>query len=442
MNDLLSAADRTPDIDRASGKARVAGYAALAAFLGTLGVWGASASISGAVIAPGQFVVEGNVKKVQHQQGGIVGELRVREGQAVAEGDLLIRLDDTLARANLQIITRQIDEFMARSARLEAERDQTGAIVVQAGLAARAALDPEMAALVAAEQRLFAIRGVARDGQRAMLTKRIGQSRSEIEGLTEQRDAKVREAQMIQRELIGVRDLFGRNLVQITRLSQLEREAASLDGQRGQLTAQIAQVEGRIAETELQIIQLTEDLRSEAMKELREIQGRMGELQERRIAATDQLKRVEIRAPVSGIVHQMQTHTVGGVISPAEPTMLIVPSGELLHLEARVATADYDLVALGQSANIRLHAFNQRTTPELTGIVSRVAPDITREPQTGLTYYMVRITISQTQLDRIAPLQISAGMQADVYLNTYDRTPISYLMKPVKDQFTKAFRER
>jgi HlyD family secretion protein len=442
MNDLLSAADRTPDIDRASGKARFAGYAALAAFLGTLGVWGASASISGAVIAPGQFVVEGNVKKVQHQQGGIVGELRVREGQAVAEGDLLIRLDDTLARANLQIITRQIDEFMARSARLEAERDQTGAIVVQAGLAARAALDPEMAALVAAEQRLFAIRGVARDGQRAMLTKRIGQSRSEIEGLTEQRDAKVREAQMIQRELIGVRDLFGRNLVQITRLSQLEREAASLDGQRGQLTAQIAQVEGRIAETELQIIQLTEDLRSEAMKELREIQGRMGELQERRIAATDQLKRVEIRAPVSGIVHQMQTHTVGGVISPAEPTMLIVPSGELLHLEARVAAADYDLVALGQSANIRLHAFNQRTTPELTGIVSRVAPDITREPQTGLTYYMVRITISQTQLDRIAPLQISAGMQADVYLNTYDRTPISYLMKPVKDQFTKAFRER
>jgi HlyD family secretion protein len=442
MNKLLSADDRTPDIDRASGKARFAGYCALILFFGTLGVWGATASISGAVIAPGQFVVESNVKKVQHQQGGIVRELRVREGQSVAEGDLLIRLDDTLARASLQIITRQIDEFIVRSARLEAERDQTGAIVVQAGLAARAGLDPEIAALVAAEQRLFAIRVAARDGQRAMLSKRIGQSRSEIEGLTEQRAAKVRETQMIQRELIGVRELFGRNLVQITRLSQLEREAASLDGQHGQLTAQIAQVEGRIAETELQIIQLTEDLRSEAMKELREIQARMGELQERRIAAEDQLKRVDIRAPAAGVVHQMQTHTVGGVISPAEPTMLVVPSGELLHLEARVATTDYDLVTLGQPANIRLHAFNQRTTPELTGIVSRVAPDITREPQTGLTYYMVRITIPQTELDRIAPLQVNAGMQADVYLKTYDRTPISYLIKPVKDQFAKAFRER
>lgn len=442
MSKQSKSADRTPDIDRASHKAQLGGYLVLAVLIGTLGVWGASASISGAVIAPGQFVVESNVKKVQHQLGGVVGDLRVREGQAVQEGDLLIRLDDTLARANLQIITRQVDEFMARSARLEAERDQTGEMAVSGSLAARSRLDPDVAALVAAEQRLFTIRVTAREGQRAMLAKRIGQSRSEIEGLAEQRAAKVREAEMIQRELTGVRDLYARNLVQITRLSQLEREAASLGGQRGQLTAQIAQVEGRIAETELQIIQLTEDLRSEAMKELRDIQGRMGELQERRTAAEDQLKRVDIRAPVSGVVHQMQTHTVGGVISPAEPTMLIVPSGELLHLEARVAAADYDLVVLGQPANVRLHAFNQRTTPELAGTVSRVAPDITREPQTGITFYTVRITVPQTELDRITPLQISAGMQADVYLKTYDRTPVSYLMKPVKDQFAKAFRER
>jgi HlyD family secretion protein len=431
-----------PDIEGASRRARLAGYAVLVVFAGTVGVWGAGASISGAVIAPGQFVVENNVKKVQHQQGGIVGELLVSEGRPVREGDLLIRLDDTLARANLQIITRQLDQFAARSARLEAERDQAIAVVVPPDLATRGTSDPEVAALIAAETRLFAIRAAARKGQRAQLNKRISQSRSEIDGLMEQRSAKASEAEMIKRELTGVRDLYSRNLVQITRLSALEREAASLTGQRGQLTAQIAQVEGRIAETELQILQLVDDLRAEAMRDLREIQGRTGELLERRVAAEDQLKRMDIRAPATGVVHHMQVHTVGGVITPAEPTMLIVPTGDLLHLEVRVAPQDYDQVSVGQRASIRLHAFNQRTTPELSGAVTRLSPDITREPQTGLTYYTVRIGVPLIELDRIAPLQLSAGMQADVYLQTGDRTPISYLMKPVKDQFAKAFRER
>jgi HlyD family secretion protein len=247
---------------------------------------------------------------------------------------------------------------------------------------------------------------------------------------------------MILRELTGVRELFRQNLVQITRLSQLEREAASLDGARGQLTAQIAQSQGKISETELQILQVVEDLRSEAMKELREIQGRVGELLERRTAAEDMLKRIEIRAPVSGYVHQMQVHTIGGVISPAEPAMLIVPTGEVLHLEAKVSPVDYDQVTLGQEAVVRLHAFNQRTTPELNGKVSRLSADVTREAQTGQVYYVIRITLPTTELARIEPLQVTAGMQADAYLKTFDRTPFSYLARPIKDQFVKAFRER
>ena len=273
----------------------MAGYAALALFAGTIGVWGGTAALSGAVIASGQFVVDGNVKKVQHQTGGVVGELRVREGDRVEAGDLLIRLDATVARANLQIIVRQLDEFAARSARLEAERDQAASLTMPERLASR--LDePDVAQLITAEERLFTARATARDGLRAQLSRRIGQLRSEIEGLTEQRSAKLREAELIKRELTGVRELFRQNLVQITRLSQLEREAASLDGQKGQLTAQIAQSEGRIAETELQILQLNEDLRAEVMKELREIQGRTGELNERRFAAEDQLKRIDVRA--------------------------------------------------------------------------------------------------------------------------------------------------
>lgn len=422
-------------------RAGVMGYAALLLFAGTVGLWAATASISGAVIAPGQFVSETNVKKVQHPQGGVVGELRVREGDRVAENDLLIRLDETMPRANLLIITRQIDELSVRSLRLEAERDQSPVLGSNAWLEARLPA-PEIVQLVENERRLFEARRTAREGIRAQLEKRIGQLRSEISGLGEQHAAKVREAQMITRELTGVRDLFRQNLVQITRLSQLEREAASLGGQQGQLTAQIAQAEGRIAEIELQIIQLTEDLRAEAMRDLRELQGRLAELNERRVAAEDQLRRVDIRAPVAGFVHQLAVHTVGGVITPAEPAMLIVPSQDSLLLEARVAPAEIDQLAIGQGAVVKLHAFNQRTTPELRATVTRIAADVTREPQTGLVFYVVRLLIPREELDRIAPLQVVPGMQADVFIETYSRSPWAYLAKPVRDQFQRAFRER
>jgi len=422
-------------------RTHLAGYAVLALFAGTLGVWAAFAPLAGAVIAPAQFVVDSNIKKVQHQNGGVVAELRVREGDKMVEGDLLIRLDDTVVRANLQIVQRQLDELLARSGRLEAERDQLPSVRMPPALLLRLG-NPDVSSLIASEERLFDIRRAARDGLRAQMGKRIEQLRAEIDGLTEQRAAKERESAMILRELTGVRELFRQNLVQITRLSQLEREAASLDGARGQLTAQIAQSQGKISETELQILQVVEDLRSEAMKELREIQGRVGELLERRTAAEDMLKRIEIRAPVSGYVHQMQVHTIGGVISPAEPAMLIVPTGEVLHLEAKVSPVDYDQVTLGQEAVVRLHAFNQRTTPELNGKVSRLSADVTREAQTGQVYYVIRITLPTTELARIEPLQVTAGMQADAYLKTFDRTPFSYLARPIKDQFVKAFRER
>jgi HlyD family secretion protein len=266
--------------------------------------------------------------------------------------------------------------------------------------------------------------------------------RAEIEGYSQQRAAKSRESGFITNELAGVRGLFDRNLVQISRLSQLEREAASLEGQQGMLTAQIAQAEGRIAEVEQQMIQIGEDLRSESMKELRDIQGRVGELQERRTAAEDQLKRIDLRAPSSGIVHQLQVHTVGGVVAPGEAVMMIVPSDELLHLEAKVAPMDYDQVQLGQAAKIKLMAFNQRTTPELNGTISRLSADVVREQQTGLVYYVIRVAIPQSELDRIAPLRIAAGMQAEVFLQTDERSAASYLVRPMLDQFARTFRER
>ncbi len=426
---------------REQGRAARRGVLAVALFMGSVGVWATTSEISGAVIAPAQFVAESNLKKVQHQTGGVVSALFVREGDRVEENALLIRLDDTLNRANLGIITGQLDEFMARMARLTAERDGLPEVRFPEELTARAA-EPRIASLMASEAQLFAGRRSARDGIRAQLEKRITQLRSEIEGLTIQRRAKIREAELIQRELVGVRRLFEQNLVQMTRLSQLEREATSLEGQVGQLTSGIAQAEGKIAETGLQILQLTEDLRAEVMRELRESQARVSELQERKLAAEDQLRRVDIRAPAAGFVHQLAVHTVGGVITPAEPAMLIVPTEENLYLEARIAPQDIDQVKVGQRASVRLHAFNQRTTPEFAATVTRVSADVVREPQTGLTFYTARLKIEPAELAKAGELRIVPGMQADAFVETTRRTPWAYLMKPVSDQFARALRER
>lgn len=435
------AAIEQPDFGKALRRLAIVGGAGVALFAGTVGVWAVATTLSGAVVATGQFVVDGNVKKVQHQTGGIVGELRVHDGDRVEQDQILIRLDDTVTRSNLQIVTKQLDEFAARRARLQAERDRKTAIAVAPELRARQG-EAEVAELIAAEQSLFDARRSARDGQKAQLFKRVGQLRDEILGLKAQQVARDRQAALIEEELTGVRGLYEKSLVAISRKTALEREAANLDGQKGQLIASVAQSEGRIAETELQIIQIDEVLREEVMKELREIQGKTAELTERRVAAEDQLKRIDIKAPSAGFVHQLAVHTVGGVISPAEPAMLIVPAEDSLQLEVRINPPDIDQIALGRPAQVKLHAFNQRTTPELKGTVSRISADTTRDQQTGATFYTIRVSVPAEEYARLAPQRVTAGMQADVFVQTEDRTPFEYIIKPLRDQIAKAFRER
>lgn len=434
-------ADRQPEFGRSLRRLALVGTAAVALFAGTVGVWAVATTLSGAVVASGQFVVDGNVKKVQHATGGIVGELRVREGDRVEQDAVLIRLDDTVTRANLQVLVKQLDEFAARRARLQAERDRRDGVTIAPELAGRLS-ETAIAELIAAEQSLFEARRAARDGQKAQLGKRISQLQDEIVGLRAQQTALDRQGVLIREELEAVHDLYAKNLVSLNRRAALERETARLDGQKGQLIASVAQSEGKIAETELQIIQIEDALREEVMKELREIQARSAELSERRIAAEDQLKRVEIRAPSAGFVHQLAVHTIGGVISPAEPAMLIVPAEDTLQVEARVKPPDIDQIALGQQAQVRLHAFNQRATPELKGTVSRISADTSRDQQTGATFYTIRVAVPADELARIAPHRISAGMQAEVFVRTEDRTPLEYIVKPLKDQIAKAFRER
>jgi HlyD family secretion protein len=419
----------------------LAGMTVFVILAGAVGGWAGTTELSGALIASGQIVVDSNVKKVQHPTGGVVGELRVRDGDRVKAGDVLIRLDETVTRANLAIVIKSLDELASRQARLEAERDSEETIDFPALLTSRSA-DPDVARIMAGEEKLFELRKVARRGQKAQLRERVGQLQEEIQGLTGQAAAKKNEIGLIGRELDGVRYLWNKNLIPISRLTALEREAVRLDGERGHLIASIAQAKGKMTETELQIIQIDQELRSEVAKELREIQAKTAELVERKVAAEDQLMRVELRAPQDGIVHQLAVHTVGGVITASEPLMLIVPESDELTVEVRLPPQNIDQVTIGRLATLRFAAFNQATTPEINGVVTRVSADVIQDQKNNTAYYTVRIGISTAEAARLNGLKLLPGMPVDAFIQTGDRTVMSYLVKPLQDQVQKAFRER
>ena len=415
---------------------------AIAVFL-TFGIggWAATTDISGALIAPGSLVVGSHVKEVQHPTGGIIGELRVHDGDRVKQGDILVHLDDTATRANLAIYSKGLDELTARKARLQTERDGRESITFPSSLLSRAS-DPDVADIIASEKRLFELRNNARLGEKAQLKQRIDQLQDEIGGLGSQLDAKAQEIILIDRELKGVEDLYAKKLVPITRLTQLQREKSRLDGERGQLIASIAQSKGKIAETELQIIQIDQNLGSEDGKELREIDAKIGEFIERKIAAQDQLKRIDIRAPQDGTVFQSTVHTVGGVIKAGESIMMIVPDSDKLEVEAKVSPQDIDEIQLDQPAVLRFPAFNMRTTPEINGEVTRISADISTDQRTGLSFYSLRISLPPKEVARLGNVKLLPGMPVESFVQTGQRTVISYLMKPLRDQIARAFTEK
>src|SRR5215475_738740 len=406
-----------------------------------VGGWAATAVISGAVVASGSVVVDSNVKKVQHPTGGIVGELRVRDGDRVHVGDVVVRLDETVTRANLAIVTKGLDELMARKARLESERDGLDAITFPAQLVADAS-DPDRAAAMDSERKLFSLRKTARSGQKAQLRERIAQLGEEITGLMAQQNAKAKEIGLIERELAGVRELWKQNLVQLTRLTALEREAARLDGEHGQLIAAAAQAKGKIAETTLQILQIDQDIASDVAKELREVDGKIGEFVERKVAAEDQLKRTDIRAPQDGTVFQSTANTVGGVVTAGDPIMLIVPESDNLIVEVKVDPKDIDQVQFDQPVVLRFSSFNARTTPEIEGVVTRISADTSTDQRTGQSYYTVRIAMPAEQIERLGEVKLLPGMPVEAFMQTRDRTMLSYLIKPLHDQFLRAFRDK
>ena len=417
------------------------GLAVVVILAGGLGGFSATQQFSGALIAPGQIVVESNVKKVQHPTGGVVGEVRARDGDRVKAGDIVVRLDDTVTKANLAIVTKNLDAALARAARLEAEQRGFDKIKFPPQLLARADV-PDAAAVMASETKLFEVRVNGRVGQKAQLRERITQLNDEIAGLTAQEKAKDQESALVEKELAGVRQLYEQRLVQLSRLTTLERDAARLNGERAQYIAAMAQAKGKITETELQIIQVDKDMVSEVSKDLREANDKIGELIERKVTAEDQLRRVDIRAPQDGIVEQSNVHTVGGVITAGDTLMLIVPQTDDLQVEAKVNPQDIDKLQVGQQTLLRLSAFNQRTTPELNGVVSRVSPDVNTDQRTGQSYYTIRVSMPPEEIARLGEVKLIPGMPVEAFVQTGERTLLSYLMKPLSDQLMRAFRER
>jgi HlyD family secretion protein len=408
-------------------------------FLG--GGWLTLMPLAAAVVVPGNLVVQSNVKTIQHPTGGVVAEIPVHNGMRVAVGDLLLRLDPTQAKASLQVVSKQLDEARTRIARLVAERDGMPEPEVPVEMTRRMN-ETAVKDLLASEETLFKARASARNSQRDLLQSRVSQLGEQIGGLDAQVASKAKQLELIAGELTGVQDLYEKRLVPLTRLTTLQREAARIEGERGQLISAIAETKGKVGEAQLQIVRLDQDFRTEVVKELGEVQGKESELVQRGIAARDMLDRIELRSPTSGIIHQLAAHTVGGVVKAGDAVMEVVPDSDDLMVEARLQPNDIDQVKVGQKALIRFSAFNQRTTPQIVGLVSYVSADITHDQQTNANYFTVRMSLPDEERRRLGELQLVSGMPAEVFMQTGSRTMMSYLMKPITEQLQRGFVER
>ncbi|MEW5423212.1 HlyD family type I secretion periplasmic adaptor subunit [Amorphus sp. 3PC139-8] len=405
-----------------------------------VGGWTASAKLGGAVIAPGQVVVSSNLKTVQHRDGGIVGEIYVENGTPVSAGDLLLRLDATAANARKAILDAELIALAARHARLDAEREGRETLSVPDTLSGRTD-EPAVAEALAGERRVHAARRETLSGQIEQLDERKAQLNEEIVGLEAQRNAKEAEIDLIADELVGLRSLLALGHVPKTRVMALERNKVRLDGERGELVARIAMTRGRIAETEIEALQLRRDDREQVLAELREVETKISDLRERLIAAEDDLARIDIRAPTDGVVHELAVHTVGGVVGPGEPILHLVPHDDRLVIDVRVAPVDIEQLHLGQLAAVSINAFDMRETPQIEGEVVRISPDLSHDERRDTAFYSVRIALSDTELARLGGKQLVPGMPADVFIQTRERTVMSYLVEPLQAQLRRTFRD-
>ncbi len=418
----------------------IAGYLALGVLIFGLGAWAAAARISGAVIAPGLVEVQGNRQVVQHPTGGVIEAIHARDGDEVAQDAVLIRLDGQSLVTELGIVEGQWFEILARKSRLAAERDGLPAIVFDPELVVRAQEMPQVAELKDAQVQQFEARRSLHTEESRQLEERQLQITQQIEGLTAVRAATTSQIELLQREIAGQETLLAQGLTQVTRVLTPQRELAALQGSEAQVEATIAENRGRIAEIEIERLRLYAELREEAIAELRELEFREIELRERRRDLIDRIERLELRAPVGGVVYASTADTLRGVIRPAEPVLYIVPRDTPLIVRARVEPIHIDQIHIGQEATLVFSAFDARTTPEITGRVKAVSADAIEDPSTRMRYYRADIEVEAT--DATAGLRILPGMPVDAFIRTADRSPLDYLTRPLTSYFSRAFREK
>jgi membrane fusion protein len=403
-----------------------------------LGGWAAFAKLAGAVVATGRVVVEGNSKKIQHLSGGIVSEINVAEGDRVEAGQILLRLSATVVQANLSIIENTLAQLYSRRARLRAEIAEAPSFTVTEDLAA---LTSSKAAktFIDSEQNLFNSRRSALIGMKKQLGTRKDQLGDEARGLEVQVEATDSELAIVKEDVAKTDELFKKGLVTLQRLNLLKRQLSNLEGQQGQYIAARAQTVGKLSELDLQLLQLDEDRKSEVTKDLTSIEATVAEYEERLAATRDQLDRLDIRSPIAGRIYQLSVHNINGVIQPGEVLMLVVPERDELAIEANITPRDIDQIYVGQPVTVRFTAFNQSTTPDLSAQVAVVAPDLQTDSRTGASYYALRIKPDKAGMAHLPGGKLYPGMPAEVFIQTSERSVLSYFVKPFQDRLRKTF---
>jgi len=398
--------------------------------------WAIQAQISGAIVSTGKIEVDQNRQIVQHPDGGVVDDILVEEG------DILIQLDSTLLASELTIIEGQLFELMARRGRLEAERDSEDGIDFDTEIMDLAKIDEVVRDQMAGQVRLFLARSASIEKEIEQLGKRRLQITDQIVGIDAQMDAMNVQLELLAQELSNQQELLDKGLAQIARVLNLQREEARLSGTLGELKAQRAQAEGRITELEIEILKIETQRREEAITRLRDLQFQELELAEQRRSLQERLSRLEIRAPVYGIVYGMQVFAKRSVIRPADPVLYLVPQDKLLVITAQVEPIHVDELYVNQEVSVRFSALDSRTTPELFGKVTQVSADAFQDEQTAFSYYRAEIELNEGEIDRLPEGTILIpGMPVETYMKTTDRSPLEYLVKPLADYFAKAMRE-
>lgn len=410
-------------------------------FFGVIGGWAALAPLDSAAIAPGRVIVDTNRKVVQHFEGGIVREILVREGDFVSQGQTLIRLDETRADAAEGRLRDRADTLLAMRARLLAERDRHESVSYPDEIAQRIG-KRNVAEAIAGQNGLFESRRAALDGKRSILRQRIGQLGNEIDGLKAQVAGEERQLALIAEEVAAIGELVEKGLAPKSRLLELQRRAAAIEGSQGEHRGAIAQTERRIGETKLQILDLDNAFAAEVAEGLNAVEAEFADIGERLRVAKDVMNRVEIVAPQSGVVVGLKVHTVGAVIAPGSEVLQIVPQNDALVIEARLDPNDIDVVIPGLRAEVRLTAFKRRETLPLEGVVSTVSADVLTDERSGAAYYLARIAIDAADNPSLAETRLYPGMPAEVAIVTGRSTPLTYLLSPLRDSFHLAFREQ